>query len=180
MGLTKNCYRSYYDKNPCQQEERFHTPRAKQQKLLSQALHSTLRRWSIVDLTAYYDWKDKAASSRRTPKWLHELGDYDRAGSGKGFAVELDALDVVERVSGKITLSTVRATDHGDVLDHQKAFPLPMSLGHVEDASPRFSTNIAKDSAVMFPHTPTAGVTPALQSELHLRLGGSLALQGLR
>src|SRR5579862_664772 len=92
---------------------------------------------------------DKAASNHRTPQQLHELSDRHRAGGGKRFAVELDSLDVVERVSGEITLSTVRATDHGNVLDYQKAFPFPMRLSHVEDAGARLSTDVAHYFAVV-------------------------------
>ena len=53
-----------------------------------------------------------------------------------------DTLDFVQRLSGQITLSTVRATDNRDVLNYKQILALTVTAGHVTYARTFFATDI--------------------------------------
>ncbi len=76
---------------------------------------------------------------------LNEFCNFDGASCGKALAMELDAFDFVQGFCRKITLSTIRAAYHRDVLNNQQIFSFAMCFSYSAKARPYSTANIANE-----------------------------------
>jgi len=64
-----------------------------------------------------------------------------------GFArhppMQLDPLDLVQRLGGEVALAAVRADHHGHVLDHQEVGPLAVAAGQIAYLGAALATEFA-------------------------------------
>ena len=73
----------------------------------------------------------------------HEARNGDSPRYSKLSAMELDALQGVECVSGDVALATVGTDQDRHVLDHKECRSTPVTAGHVAQPDPEFSANSA-------------------------------------
>lgn len=71
-----------------------------------------------------------------------KICDSDAAGHGETLAMEFNTLNLVQRLCGEITFTTARATDDGDVLDHQQIIAFAVASRNAADARAFLTANI--------------------------------------
>jgi hypothetical protein len=78
--------------------------------------------------------------------YLDESGNSYAPLCGQGFAMEFDALKLMQRLGSEIALPAVWATDNRHVFDDEQVRPFAVTSGQVADFGPILATNIADHS----------------------------------